>query len=359
MFNAIYVDDEPIAHLQFKKIIAKEPRINLLDTFSSGKDAIDYALECVAQKTPRKIDIIFSDIQMPHLNGLELAERIQTVMPFADVVFVTAFDSYTLEAYKLLATGYLLKPIALDDVKKLVDKLETRHPSATTTEQEQTAPAKKNEKLTVTCFGNTKLSFKLPTEKAAELFYLYISKNGEEINREKIYTELWPDFDAQKAYNNFYVTNTFLKKTLAANGYDTIIERKDDYYSIPTDRLNCDYFNFMKATDTTFAISIKKLEEITATYTGDFCADKEWLFVEPVRTACKKKYITLLYKLADLYLDATKSDKAEKTLQTILDTDLYEEKAFNQLKKLYLDANKIKKCKELEDSYKKKLDDAY
>jgi two-component SAPR family response regulator len=356
MFNALFIDDEPLSLPHFLKIAAQDSRLNILQSFTSPFEILGYIKHHVDSKSTEKIDIVFTDIQMPHMSGIELAEQIQALLPNTEIVFITAYDKYMLEAFQLYAAGYLLKPIALEDIKNLLNKLEQRQAAITKAiaqkSTEQTKPA-------ITCFGPSRLPFKLPTEKAQELFFLYISRNGEPIHREEIYEMLWPEFDDQKAYNNFYVTNTFLKKTLAAQGYDSIIDRSDDCYSIPTNRLECDYFQFMKHTSASFRTDIKSLSETAALYKGQFCAGKDWIFLDDVRLQCSKQYCKIMYELATLYKEAKDIEQSEKTLLQILDTDVFEEKAYIQLKQLYIETNQLAKCKKLEKKYSDKIDAEY
>jgi two-component system LytT family response regulator len=356
MFNALFIDDEPLSHPHFKSVAAQDSRINLLQTFTSPFEILGYIKHHVDSKNPEPIDIIFTDIQMPHMSGIELAEQIQSMLPTVEIVFITAYDKYMLEAFQLYAAGYLLKPIAPDDIKKLLDKMEKRHLPLKKSDDKKSV---KSDKLSISCLGSAQLPFKLPTEKAQELFFLYISRNGKPIKREKIYELLWPEFDVQKAYNNFYVTNTFLKRTIATQGFDSIIDRSDDYYSIPTSRIDCDYFEFMRLGDSTFRSDIKSLEAAVALYKGDFCSGKDWFFLDDVRLDCNKHYCALMYELATLYTESKKIDQAEKTLLQILDTDVFEEKAYNQLKKLYTQTNQLTKCKKLEKKYMAKIDSEY
>jgi two-component system, LytTR family, response regulator len=101
MIKAIAVDDEPVALDVIKNHAEKVPFLELEKTFLSATDAFDYIRE-------KSLDLIFLDISMPGLSGLELAEMIKHR---AQVVFTTAYPEHALKGFELAATDYLLKPI--------------------------------------------------------------------------------------------------------------------------------------------------------------------------------------------------------------------------------------------------------
>jgi two-component system LytT family response regulator len=101
MINAIAVDDEPIALDVIKNHAAKIPHLHLLNTFLSAMDALSFI------KT-NNVDLIFLDISMPDLSGIEFAGLVSRE---AQIVFTTAHPDYALKGFELAATDYLLKPI--------------------------------------------------------------------------------------------------------------------------------------------------------------------------------------------------------------------------------------------------------
>ncbi len=99
------IDDEPLAYQLIASYIEKTPYMTLIGAFDSAQDAIKPILE-------GKIDIIFLDIQMPQLNGLEFAKIIP---PTCRIIFTTAYDNYAVQGFKVNALDYLLKPISYDE----------------------------------------------------------------------------------------------------------------------------------------------------------------------------------------------------------------------------------------------------
>lgn len=99
------IDDEPLAVRLLESYVAKTPFLALRSTYSS-------AVEAMEGLTQSPVDLLFLDIQMPGLNGLEFAKITD---PHTRIVFTTAFSSYAVEGYKVNAIDYLMKPFGYAD----------------------------------------------------------------------------------------------------------------------------------------------------------------------------------------------------------------------------------------------------
>lgn len=117
VLNCIAVDDEPLALGLVCAFIEKTPFLTLAGSFSSGVKALEMIHE-------QQIDLIFLDIQMPDLTGIQLA-RILDRQPGTDgprVIFTTAFNNFALEGYKVDALDYLLKPFNYEEFLTAANK---------------------------------------------------------------------------------------------------------------------------------------------------------------------------------------------------------------------------------------------
>ncbi|MDU1905910.1 MAG: LytTR family DNA-binding domain-containing protein [Dysgonomonas sp.] len=103
--KCIVVDDEPLAAELLKSYALQTPSLELIGTYNSAIDALSVINE-------QSIDLIFLDINMPKMNGLEFSK---TLSPNIKIIFTTAYDQYALEGFKVNALDYLLKPISYSD----------------------------------------------------------------------------------------------------------------------------------------------------------------------------------------------------------------------------------------------------
>ena len=107
------IDDEPLAGELLASYAKKTPELRLTGVYGS-------AVEAMKELRGNPVNLLFLDIQMPELNGLEFANLLPKE---TKVIFTTAFDRYAVDGYKVDAAGYLLKPISYDDFIKAVDKV--------------------------------------------------------------------------------------------------------------------------------------------------------------------------------------------------------------------------------------------
>ena len=110
--NCAIIDDEPLAAGLLKSYAEKTPFLSLIGTYGSALEAMKELREHPAQ-------LLFLDIQMPELSGIEFAKILP---PETKIIFTTAFQQYAIEGYKVSALDYLLKPISYDDFLKAANK---------------------------------------------------------------------------------------------------------------------------------------------------------------------------------------------------------------------------------------------
>lgn len=115
--KCIIVDDEPIAREGLENLIKKFPELILVGSFDSAESASEYIKN-------HSVDLVFLDIEMPEINGLEFA---RTIPKTTLVIFTTAYSEYALDSYEVDAVDYLVKPMEYVRFKKAVDKATSYH----------------------------------------------------------------------------------------------------------------------------------------------------------------------------------------------------------------------------------------
>jgi len=165
MLKCIAIDDEPLALRQIAAYIAKVPYLELVARFNN-------ALEAQQRLAEEKIDLIFVDVNMPDLNGVDF---VRGLVERPMVIFTTAYSEYAVEGFKLDAVDYLLKPFSFADFSRAAAKAnslyELRHNQRPAQEPETEALPRDREYLTV------KADYKVSLVRIADI--LYIESEGE------------------------------------------------------------------------------------------------------------------------------------------------------------------------------------
>ena len=229
---AIAVDDEPLMLGALVKAVSASPDITEVKSFSNAEDALNCIRESAA-------DLAFLDINMRGMGGLALAEKILAACPTCKIIFCTGYEEYALSAFRLHASGYLMKPISAADVQGEIDNIKD---------------IRRYEKpLSVKCFGHfevyakgEKLSFK--RSKTKELFAFLIDRNGAGMTAKQICAVLFPD-DTDDTKNAAYLRQLVLdlKNTLRTVGAESVLCHETPYYRVDTSLLKCDYFSHLES----------------------------------------------------------------------------------------------------------------
>jgi two-component system LytT family response regulator len=118
MIRTIIIDDEPLAIESLALILKKKCRDDVQVIATSNSPKLGRSL--IEEHQP---DLVFLDVEMPGMSGIDLLKSFSN--PAFHVVFITAFDAYAIEALRLSAIDYLLKPIEPDDITSVVAKIKT------------------------------------------------------------------------------------------------------------------------------------------------------------------------------------------------------------------------------------------
>ncbi|MDO6762517.1 two-component system response regulator BtsR [Agarivorans sp. 1_MG-2023] len=121
--RAIIVDDEPLAREELFELLQHHPQLEVVGQFGN-------AIECLKHLKQLEADVLFLDIEMPQISGLELANMLDSDNAPA-IIFVTAYDQFALDAFEQNAVDYLLKPIDPKRLCKSIKRLQERLPEST------------------------------------------------------------------------------------------------------------------------------------------------------------------------------------------------------------------------------------
>ena len=222
------VDDEQLLLRQLVRTIAKCMPDAEICAFSTPDEAL-------AAISGEAVDIAFLDIELGHVSGVELAKKIKAVYPFCNIVFCTGYSTFTMQAFDLGASDYLMKPITEEKLMHALSQLRY------TTELK--AP---EGKLFVRCFGKFEVfrdgvPLTSLTKKAKELFAFLIDKTGAMSSSSEIIRILF--FDSADSY--YRVAKMDLEKALSEAGAGDVLIKEWGKLGIDRSRVFCDYYEYL------------------------------------------------------------------------------------------------------------------
>lgn len=197
----------------------------------------DNAMDALDDVKDRAPDVVFSDIHMPMMTGLEFAMRLKTYNSKMNIIFVTGYSEYIGEAIKLHASGYITKPVTSS---KIADELNNLLYPIDVTQSG------------VFCrtFGNFDLYvngavFKFKREKAKELFALLVDRAGEALTNEMIANYMFEEepYDS-KIKNQITTIAADLRKSLNEAGLDYLLIKRWGVLQLDKKKLGCDAYDY-------------------------------------------------------------------------------------------------------------------
>lgn len=204
------------------------------------------------------VDVAFLDIEMPGINGLELAQQLKQINGETNIIFVTAHAQYTMSAFTLHASGYVLKPF---------------HPKRVALELENLRfPVREDDRgVRIRCFGSFEvfsdgkpIPFARP--KAKEMLAYLIDRQGASVSKREMATILWEaEPYTRSIQSHLHVLYTELLRTLRGVDAEHIILHRRGYYAVDTRSVYCDYDRYCRG-------------EMAAvnSYRGEYMIDYSW-----------------------------------------------------------------------------------
>lgn len=226
--NIIAVDDEYHALEVLGDAIKEALPDSRVFTFDDPEDALRFSSE-------NPVDVAFLDIEMREMTGLQLAEKMKDLWERTNIIFVTGYKEYALEAMALHASGYLTKPVAAADIIGEIENL--RHPVKAA-----------DSGVYIQCFGNFEVFVDgqpvyFARVKAKEVLAYLVDRHGTNVSKKEIAAILWEDepYDRnqQKRLDNIIAEMIRALKEVDA---ENIILKKNGFYAINVPLITCDFY---------------------------------------------------------------------------------------------------------------------
>lgn len=352
MFNAIIVDDEKPALDVLRLLLEKTGQICVAGAFMSAADAL-------VEMQSLKPDVAFLDIEMSDMSGLELAEKIIDIGIDIEIVFVTAYEKYALEAFRVNAIDYILKPFSSEDIAQAITRLKKAKPLPIVSQM----PADKGR---IYCFGRLSVygagcreAVKWRTSKTEELFAFMLQNLNSEVAKWKITQVLWPECEEEKQLNtNLYTTVYKVKKTLLLANIKFSFTFINGRYKLELPDVYIDVSEFETITNSEIAFSaasIEKYKKALGLYKGNYLEENEYFWSQNKSEEYLRRYLILVSEFVKYYTARTDYANAERILLEALTKSPLDDELNEMLLKLYF----VRKDKASFIAHYKKIKELY
>jgi len=226
------LDDEPLALQMLEMCVQKVKPDDDVNSFDDQDDLLADAAE-------NGCDVAFLDIHMRGMNGVEVAKRLKGINPKMNIIFVTGFSEYKADAMDMRASGYIMKPVTKDEVKRELDEL--RFPII----------PKNDTLLKVQCFGNFDVftpdgkPVHFERSRSKEIFAYLVHRHGSSCSIKEIAAALFEDEPYDKKQQSYLqILISAMMKSLKNIGAESVVNKSYNALSVNPALLDCDYYRF-------------------------------------------------------------------------------------------------------------------
>jgi len=246
------VDDERRALNTLVQAIQSAVPDAAVTGFVSVDDSLEFA-------KANKIDVAFLDIQMPEMNGLIFAMNLKEINPKTNIIFVTSYSQYAIDAMELYPSGYVMKPATKEKVESELENL--RYPVV----------RESDKRIQVQTFGNfevfvDEVPLKFVSARAKELFAYLIDRRGASATPVEIAAVLWEDKPYDKSLRNqIQSAISEMMKTFKEHDLGDIINKSWNQISVDKTKIKCDYYDMLDM-----------VSSAVNAYCGEYMANYSW-----------------------------------------------------------------------------------
>jgi len=302
--RAVLIDDEEFATDLLKRLLEERGDVEVVGIFH-------HTAELLKALPNLSADAAFADIEMPGMNGLQLAEALRSIREDIEIVFVTAHRQYALDAFRVHAADYLLKPVKRGELDQAL------HGICRRLGRRREAPVARD--VRVRCFGGFAVHGRedgvqvhFPTAKTEELFAYFLVHRNRLVPKWNICESLWPDHEPDKASQNLHTTIFRMKKTLREHGIRMQLESVRGYYRFELHE-PCDYIQFAVLADPEIAAETDADDRLVAAlglYGGPLFEGKDYRWCSAEKELMEAAYAALAKRLASRWMKEGNGDRA-------------------------------------------------
>ncbi len=250
--NIVLIDDEYMASEYLSLIINGLKQGHVLHPFNDPLKAIEYIKS-------NHTDMVFCDVEMPGINGIEAAERIHQIDPNIRICFTTGYEQYAFSAFKVNACGYLLKPYSEEEVVKEIEKTN------------KVLSINSNQHVVIRTFGNFDVFvdgklMNFTRVRAKECLAVLTDRKGGFVSNNEMMAYIFQDEEVTESLkSNYRNIISSLMASLKEYAIEDIIIKIKGGLALDVNKVDCDYFDFL-------AGSTQAINQ----FTGEYMTNYSW-----------------------------------------------------------------------------------
>lgn len=351
MIRVIIADDEPLALLNMEKKLEEFDSVEVVKAFSTIKDLLDEAPTLDYQ-------VAFLDVEMPGMDGLQVAQILKEWKKNVCIVFVTAYRDYAVQAFEINSLDYLLKPISKSRLEMTINRIHElfQLEIALPTQVQHNEPS-----LSIQCLGgftvlHNKNIVHWRTVKTKELFAFLLSNLNSHVPRDTIIDALWAETEYKKARVQLHTTVSYLRTTLSALGYFNVLQYVNGCYILQLDNFQSDVLeleHLLKHKEEVGELDVERAEAFIQNSHGEYMATLDYSWIHSKSNFIHNQITLLLNYLVEHYKTTNNVEKRERTLLVMLEYNPYSDKIIQELLQLYIEednrANAVKVYKDFKN----------
>lgn len=250
--RVLCVDDEPALLGLVMSMCEDLPQAPAVRGFTRARQALEWL-------DTHHADVALLDIDMPGMSGIELAREIKRTSPDTEVIFLTGYAEYALDAFELHASGYLLKPVNSERLREEIEHAVARRGGST------------SRRVEIHTFGNFDVfvdgePIAFARSQSKELLAYLVDRQGAAVTRRQAFAVLWEmgDYDRSKQKQLDVVVRT-MRNALDKYGVGDLVEMRRGTLRVVPERVDCDFYRFLAGD-----------ERAIASYIGEYLSPYPW-----------------------------------------------------------------------------------
>lgn len=337
--NVLIVDDDPIVTGTLENSLYSFHSVSYVSSTESP-------YEVKNKISSSHFDVIFLDIHMPGIDGMELAEIILEEKPFIEIVFITASSEHALRAFEVSAIDYIVKPLNMNRLTKTIQRLEKilrAEPKKNPANRIHISVA--NE-FSLSLGSNRHVYFNWRTSKSLELFLYLLHHADKPVPKTHIIDEIWEGIDDQKASQQMYTTIYHIRKIISEYSEFMKIINKNGCYMLKTTNCYIDLFEWYKKITTLPPLSEQTMIEysnVLHANKGSYLSSYLYSWADSRTNQYDQYWISNALDLAHFYYRRFKVSEAKYWFIKVTERDITCEEAYFHLMKLaHYESNETK-----------------